>query len=100
MSEIKKHLKKWQKRGGWNTKRTEPYTEVGIKRLKCIKCGAEAEFQWNICADNGYYRAICGDCDVLLNEAVLTFMGHPNVEGLISRYKLKKALITTDRDLK
>jgi NAD-dependent SIR2 family protein deacetylase len=76
--------------GGWRTKRTEPYTERGIQRLKCIRCGGKAEFQWNICSDNGYYRPICKECDILLNKTVLEFMKHPNSDRLIKIYEQKK----------
>ena len=53
-------------------KRT-PYTESGIKRAKCFRCGGQAWAQWNICADGGY-RAICMECDIGLNLLVLRYM--------------------------
>lgn len=75
----------------WLTRRRAPYTENGIKRLKCIRCGNPAEFQWQICADGNNYRPLCGLCDILLNKTVLIFMKHPDAEKLIDEYTLKKA---------
>lgn len=75
---------------GWHTKRAHPYTENGIRRVGCIRCGAPAAYQWNICADGNHYRPICGRCDVELNAVVLVFMGHPNVDGLIRDYRSSK----------
>ena len=57
--------------------RKKPYTETGIKRCKCARCGKPAIHQWNICADK-CYRPICGDCDVALNRLVLRFMNDPD----------------------
>lgn len=69
--------------------RKKPYTETGIRRLKCFRCGARAQFQWSICADLNQYRPICLECDVALNELVLEFMGFENREKMIEDYKNK-----------
>lgn len=74
----------------WNTKRKEPYTAIGIKRLKCIRCGEQAMFQWQVCSDGNNYRPLCGNCDVALNELVLEWMGHPNASQLITKYYVEK----------
>lgn len=71
----------------WYRKRISPYTQIGIERLKCIRCDEKAEFQWQICSDGNNYRPICGDCDINLNEMVLKFMGHPEVNSLIEKYE-------------
>jgi len=76
----------------WQKTRKQPYTEVGVKRLKCIRCGDHAEFQWQICADGNNYRPICGDCDVKLNRAVLLFMRHPHARQLAAEYESEKEL--------
>lgn len=69
--------------------RTKPYTEIGIRRLNCIRCGRQATQQWQICADGNQYRPICTECDIELNEMVLRFMGFDNAEALIQEYKKK-----------
>jgi hypothetical protein len=65
--------------------RKKPYTEVGIKRLPCARCGEPATQQWRACAD-GLWRPICTKCDVVLNVIVLTFMGDPDVVDKTKRY--------------
>lgn len=74
-------------------KRTKPYTQLGIKRLRCFRCGARRPTQqWNICSDGNQYRAICDACDVALNRLVLVFMGFPNVDEMMRRYEARMAL--------
>ena len=74
----------------WATDRREPYTETGIRRQACIRCGAPARFQWTICSDGNRYRPICGPCDVALNALVLQWMGHPEAERLAWEYEREK----------
>lgn len=69
--------------------RSKPYTQTGVRRLKCIRCGAKAETQWQICADGNQYRPICKDCDIALNEMVLKFMGFSNANELMDVYRRK-----------
>ncbi len=57
--------------------RHKPYTEMGIKRLPCVRCGAPARTQWQVCADGNQYRPICEDCDVALNQMVMEWVGLP-----------------------
>ncbi len=66
--------------------RKRPYTEVGIKRLPCARCGEPAHMQWNACAD-GLYRPICKKCDVALNSLVLTFMRDPDTVSKMKQYR-------------
>ena len=70
----------------WNTKRKKPYTEIGVRRLKCIRCGKKAEYQWQICSDGNNFRPLCLECDILLNQTVLVFMGHPKAAELACEY--------------
>lgn len=70
----------------WLTKRKKPYTERGIRRLKCFRCCAPAVHQWSICADGNNFRPVCLDCDIGLNLAALQFMRHPNPGALIAPY--------------
>jgi hypothetical protein len=37
--------------------------------------------------DGNIYRGICTECDVLLNEGVLEFMGHPDRVVLMRKYR-------------
>jgi late competence protein required for DNA uptake (superfamily II DNA/RNA helicase) len=70
--------------------RKTPYTQIGIRRLKCFRCGEKAVEQWQICSDGNIYRPICLKCDIELNELVLNFMGFPNVADKMKAYKAKK----------
>jgi hypothetical protein len=42
----------------WAKKRKKPYTEAGVKRLCCVRCGKPAKYQWQICSDGNNYRPI------------------------------------------
>ena len=68
--------------------RKKPYTEIGIRRLKCFRCGNQATQQWQIYSDNNQFRPICNDCDIKLNEVVLKFMGFKDWKEKIDNYKL------------
>jgi hypothetical protein len=70
--------------------RKKPYTEIGIKRLKCFRCGAQAKYQWQICSDGNVYRPLCTACDIEMNELVLKFMKFPDWEIKINNYKILK----------
>lgn len=67
--------------------RKKPYTETGIKRCKCVRCGNRARFQWQICAYGNTYRPLCEECDIELNEMVLKWAGFSDWEIKIQRYK-------------
>ena len=69
-----------------NYSRKKPYTEIGIKRLKCFRCGKQAVHQWQICSDDNIYRPICQDCDIALNELVLKWFGFKDWKEKVSRY--------------
>lgn len=77
--------------------RKKPYTEEGIKRQKCYRCGAPASEQWQCCADNNIWRPICKECDILLNELVLRYMHDPHWHNKIIAYEAKfdKKVYTT-----
>ena len=85
-----------KKLGAWAITRRAPYTEAGIKRLKCIRCGAKAQFQWQICSDGNNYRPICWRCDLSLNRMVLRWAGHPEVGAMMKRYAFSKTLIAKE----
>ena len=66
--------------------RTKPYTAIGIRRLKCFRCGARAGATWQICSDGGIFRPICHQCDVELNYWVLRWMNFPDWEAKFKQY--------------
>lgn len=74
----------------WETKRREPYTEAGIRRLKCVRCGGQSRFQWQICSDGNNYRPLCASCDIALNRLVLNWMRHPRSTELADAYAASK----------
>lgn len=68
--------------------RREPYTEIGVRRLPCVRgCGRKATQQWQICADANLYRPICTECDIELNAMVLRWAGDPDAEMKIATYR-------------
>lgn len=72
----------------WPThRRRTPYTETGICRLVCVRCGASAVHQWNICAEGNNFRPLCIACDVALNRLVLEWSRHPDAKELGDRYE-------------
>lgn len=73
----------------WAKRRATPYSARGILRVVCVRCSKPAAYQWQICSDDRNYRPMCKECDVELNELVLRWMGHPQADFLIARYKEK-----------
>lgn len=79
----------------WPTSnRTEPYTALGIKRLRCVRCDARAVHQWQVCADGNVYRPLCLDCDIELNRLVLTWAGDPSASEKVAAYEAKQRSAT------
>lgn len=70
----------------WTTVRREPYSVIGIKRLRCIRCSDRAVFQWQICSDGNNWRPLCRGCDIALNQLVMDWMNHPYAEELMAAY--------------
>jgi len=67
--------------------RKQPYTETGIKKCKCFRCGKPAYSQWQICSLDNKYFPICRECDIKLNKLVLKFMKFTFWKGIIEKYK-------------
>lgn len=67
--------------------RKEPYTSIGILRMACVRCGDQAQFQWNACADGNLWRPICLECDVALNKLVLQWMGDSDWKEKVANYR-------------
>lgn len=70
--------------------RRKPYTEIGISRVPCLRCGAPSEEQWNICADGNVFRGVCARCDVAVNALVMKFMRVPNWKAKMLAYAKKR----------
>lgn len=66
--------------------RRKPYTDAGIRRLPCIRCGKKAHATWQVCADGGMHRPLCESCDVALNELVLKWAGFPDWQAKMAKY--------------
>lgn len=56
--------------------RRKPYTERGISRVPCVKCGAPSEAQWRICATD-MWTAVCRSCDEKINFQVANWAFGP-----------------------
>jgi len=67
--------------------RKRPYTAIGIKRCKCVRCGKPAHAEWQACADGRLHRPLCIQCDIELNEMVLKWIGFPDWEEKMRKYK-------------
>lgn len=73
--------------------RRKPYTERGIRRVPCVKCGAPARHEWRICSTNAY-SAVCTTCDVELNRMVATWaFGPDRAASIIETYQFKRDLM-------
>jgi hypothetical protein len=66
--------------------RRKPYTEIGIRRVPCVRCGAPSVHQWNACALAGQFFGVCTACDIALNKLVLEFMRMPDAEQRLAEY--------------
>ncbi len=66
--------------------RKKPYTEIGISRVPCKRCGKPSTQQWQTCSLNNEWFGVCTDCDVKLNLHVLWFFGIKNASQLINKY--------------
>ncbi len=69
--------------------RRKPYTEVGVRRKSCSRCGKPASTQWQCCANESRWSPLCAQCDVRLNEIAVRFMRLLGAETLLRRYSTK-----------
>jgi len=67
--------------------RRKPYTERGISKVPCERCGAPSVHQWQICALDNQWAGVCNECDIELNMLVLQFMGVKDREKIIEKYR-------------
>lgn len=68
--------------------RRQPYTAIGIRRVKCSMrgCRRRGYASWQVCADGRVFRALCWVHDVALNRLVLEWIGDPAVERKLAKY--------------
>jgi hypothetical protein len=66
--------------------RRKPYTKRGLKRLSCARCGDPASRQVVFPFD-GLWKPVCVKCEEDLNVVCLVFMGDPDIDAKIARYK-------------
>ncbi len=71
--------------------RRQPYTERGISRIPCSRCGERSSYQWQVCANDNRYLGVCTPCDIELNRMALEFMRVPNAGKLLSAYTASRA---------
>ena len=73
--------------------RRRPYTERGIKRVPCARCGRPALHQWDACAIDNRHVPVCERCDIAPNALVLRWLGVAKAtrRKLIERYKKRMA---------
>lgn len=71
--------------------RTKPYTEIGIRRVKCGMqgCNRKSYASWQICADGNQHRGLCHVHDIALNRMVLRWIGVPDAAVKLQRYERK-----------
>lgn len=71
--------------------RRRPYTERGLRRRPCVRCGAPSEHQWKVrsCAAGGpeEYRGLCTPCDLDLNRLVLEFFRVEDIDAVLAAYR-------------
>lgn len=67
--------------------RRKPYTERGIRRVPCRRCGRPSSQQWDICADGNVPRGLCVECDIDLNRLVLEWVGDPEADVKVAAYR-------------
>lgn len=68
--------------------RRQPYTDRGIARVPCAKCGKPSRFQWRICAE-GYWYGLCPTHDVELNELAGRWAFGRKAEPKLKAYRRK-----------
>lgn len=78
--------------------RAKPYTEIGISRVPCKRCGEPSLHQWQICATGNQWCGVCLECDIALNKMVIKFMGLPKKLGFI--YAAQKRVLNSSSNSK
>jgi NAD-dependent SIR2 family protein deacetylase len=74
--------------------RQKHYTEIGIRRLPCTRCGAlPSVHQWSVCADKNLQRPVCEKCDAEMNAMVLFWMNDPDAPAKLQEYYARQNCI-------
>lgn len=77
--------------------RTKQYTEAGLSRVPCVRCGRPSTEQFNVsmCAVGNKIRwvGLCAGHDVEFNATVLQYFRYPDAETLMREYKIEKGLL-------
>lgn len=69
------------------TGRRRPYTERGIRRVPCVKCGKPSKYQWHVCTD-GKWHGVCEKHDRELNRIGLVWaFGRERANELMRGYE-------------
>jgi hypothetical protein len=76
--------------------RRTPYTERGITRVPCARCGKPSRYQWSCCANDNRYVALCPSCDVGLNEVAMRYVYGRKAEPKLQQYR--RNVIPTNKD--
>lgn len=74
--------------------RTRPYTEAGLPRVPCARCGRPSRHQWSLrpCAiGKTAWHGLCREHDLQLNLDMLSFFKVPDAEALMAEYERKSA---------
>jgi hypothetical protein len=66
--------------------RKKPYSERGINRVPCARCGKPSQHQWNCCALDNRWLGVCTECDIKLNADTLAFFRVPDAAGVLAAY--------------
>lgn len=79
--------------------RRKPYSERGIGRVPCFRCGKPSRFQWQVCSLENRWTPVCVECDVGLNQAALRYTGVPGWEKIIANYARSKGVPLTKGEM-
>jgi len=68
------------------TGRHKLYTKIGLRRLSCVRCGDPAARQVRFSVD-GLWKPVCRQCDEELQLIFLVYLGDPDIDSKIERYR-------------
>ena len=70
--------------------RRKPYTERGITRVPCTRCGRPSSAQWHLvpcaCPELKRWVGLCRACDVKLNALVMGWFKFDGRDALLAAY--------------
>lgn len=73
--------------------RLRPYTEAGLGRVPCARCGSPSRFQWSIdvCALRRkiVWVGLCTEHDIELNAQSLEYIRWPDREAAMRDYAVR-----------